>query len=273
MKNNKAKRLPVNYIEQGSGTPTFLIHGLGSSLHNWRYLMPSLALNGFHPFAIDLPGHGGSPKTGNAEGYHIEKMIHHLVSWIRALNQKPPFILIGHSLGGYLALRYALLNPLGVRALVLVNPLYRPSQLAPQVRPVLEKPGIGTTLLRLVPYWILRSAASWALSTSRRMSPAMRFQIALDFKRADPYITHIGPTLEDLTDSLAEVRMPVLVAYGDRDLTLDPESFPDFARALPQAEERPFHGAGHTPHLTQTILFNQEVLRFLRAADPDPQAP
>ena len=118
----------ASYIEKGAGAPVVLIHGLAASFYDWEYLMPELASAGYHSYALDILGHGDSPKP-EARSYKLKWVLRHLEQWIDSLNLTEPSILIGHSLGSYLAMRYTLRHPERVRAMVLASPFYRIDQL------------------------------------------------------------------------------------------------------------------------------------------------
>src|SRR5258706_16442133 len=64
-----------------------------------------------------------------APAYQMEWLLEHFMNWMGCLHLTEPAILIGHSLGGYLALEYARRVPVWTRGLILVNPFYSRSQL------------------------------------------------------------------------------------------------------------------------------------------------
>ena len=102
--------------------------------------MPQLAAQGFSAHALDLQGHGDSPKPRNLENYHVEVLYEQLKCWIDHLKLKSPALFVGHSLGGYLSLIYALRHPENVHALVLTDPFYSPRQLSPIFRFLGKRP-------------------------------------------------------------------------------------------------------------------------------------
>src|SRR5262245_20239709 len=120
----------ANFIQHGTGTPVVLVHGIAASLHDWDELIPELTENGYASHALDLLGHGDSPKL-DSHAYQIDWMVEHFDGWMRSLNLTELAIIIGHSLGGYIALDYARRFPNLARGLVLVNPFYSRSQLNP----------------------------------------------------------------------------------------------------------------------------------------------
>jgi pimeloyl-ACP methyl ester carboxylesterase len=93
----------ANYINHGTGTPVIMIHGLAASLHDWNELIPELSGNGYASYALDLLGHGESPKL-DSRAYQMDWIFEHFSNWMRSLRLTEPAILIGHSLGGYVAL-------------------------------------------------------------------------------------------------------------------------------------------------------------------------
>ena len=113
----------TNYVQQGEGAPVIMIHGVAASLHDWDELIPELTQNGYADYAFDLLGHGDSPKL-ESRAYQMDWIFDHFVGWMTSLRLTEPAILIGHSLGGYVALEYARRFSAWTRGLVLVDPFY-----------------------------------------------------------------------------------------------------------------------------------------------------
>ena len=90
-----------------------------------------------------------------------------------------------------------------------------------------------------------------------------RQQVAIDIKRASPHILNLPRTVPDLTPELSRLQTPVQVIWGEKDLTLNPGSFPSLVSALPNSQGHPIPNCGHQPHLTQPEIVNQLVLSFL----------
>ena len=253
----------VYFETQGNGPPVILIHGLGASLRQWDYLTPQLVAAGFSAYALDLQGHGDSPKPEGAEHYHIETLFDQFNLWIENLELEKPAILIGHSFGGYLSLMYALRNPEKVRSLVLADPLYSPFQLSPLMRYFTQQPEIGIRVLEWLPAWVLDISMYWSEKFQQTLPTPVRHQLAVDFKRTTPRFLNITRTVRDLTPQLSQVQHPALVMWGSQDMTLTPASFPRIVEELPEVKSHIFQGCGHIPHLTQATRFNQYVLDFV----------
>ena len=254
----------INYESLGDGPPVVLIHGMGASLRQWDYLMPQLADQGFSVHALDLQGHGDSPKPKKLEEYHVEVLYEQLKCWVDNLKLSRPALFVGHSLGGYLSLSYAMRNPENVHALVLTDPLYSPRQLSPLYRWLGNRVKNSVQFLEGLPGWTFDMVFKWADKIKRPLPPTMRRQLLKDYKRTTPFILNIPRTVSDLTPQLPQVTHPTLVMWGSRDMTLQPDSFPEIVAALPEAESFTFTGCGHIPHLTQAPAFNQRVVDFAK---------
>jgi pimeloyl-ACP methyl ester carboxylesterase len=151
--------------------------------------------------------------------------------------------LIGHSLGGHIALEYARRVSAWTRGLILVNPFYSRSQL-----PYLVRNAYGPTGELVFPriprrvFQFFVNVSSFAMGHSvgalRSLPERIREQTILDYKRTAAGVYYIPNVIADLTQHLHEVNARTLVIWGDRDKTLTPASFPRLVSALPKARER-----------------------------------
>jgi pimeloyl-ACP methyl ester carboxylesterase len=260
----------TNFVQQGSGAPVILIHGLAASLHDWDDLIPELAANGYAAYAPDLLGHGDSPRL-ESRAYRMDWVFTHFAGWMRSLQLTEPAILIGHSLGGHLALEYARRLSAWTRGLILVNPFYSRSQLPLLLRKTYDHSEWSERLIGSVSEkWfrffvdISSVAVGHSAGALRGLPERIRQQTILDYKRTAPGVYHIPSAIFDMTGVLREIHTPSLVVWGERDRTLAPSSFPRLVSALPKAQGHALPG-GHVPHQSHAAEFNQRVLEFLRA--------
>lgn len=258
----------ANYVQQGSGTPVILIHGIAASLHDWDDLVPALAGHGYAAYALDLLGHGDSPKL-DSRLYQMDWVFEHFFEWMRSLRLTEPAILIGHSLGGHVALEYARRVSAWTRGLILVDPFYSPSQLPFLVRKTYSRPRLSELLLgKVSEKWfrffvdVSSAAIGHGIGALRALPERIREQTILDYKRAAPGVYHIPSAISDMTEYLHEVNTPTLVVWGDQDRTLAPSSFTRLVHTLPRARGEMLH-AGHVPHQSHAEHFSQLVLKFL----------
>ena len=127
----------VRVAESGprDGTPVVMLHGWGASLYMYRHALASSTANGVRAIAVDLRGFGLSDKPRWRGAYTLDAYCADLDALLDVL-AIPRVALLGHSMGGGLALRYALRRPERLRRLVLINP----AGLAPVFYPKLLRP-------------------------------------------------------------------------------------------------------------------------------------
>lgn len=102
----------------GSGAPLVFLHGMGSSSATWAACR-ALLDDRYEVIAPDLLGHGGSPVPEDPAEYTRDAALADLDELLAGLSGRA--VLVGHSLGGYLALAHAATRPGVARALVVLN--------------------------------------------------------------------------------------------------------------------------------------------------------
>lgn len=264
----------VNYVQQGpsTGAPVILIHGLAASLHDWDDLLPLLAENGYAGYALDLLGHGESEKPEHRSEYTVETVYRHFSDWVDSLHIQEPMTLIGHSLGGAISLLYALRHPDRINGLVLVNPFYDIKQLSPAIQSAALRQLLYAGVVDLTPYWLFRffvDVTSFNYYIGHRevhsLPEHIRYQTALDFKRASSGIYNIVHTLPNILSDLPRIQQPTLLLWGKRDQTLASESFPRIGKLLPNiVASHTMPICGHVPHQCHPDKFNPHVMKFLK---------
>ena len=250
----------IRYLEAGTqhqGRPVVLIHGFGGDLNNWLFTQPGLAET-HRVIALDLPGHGGSSKDVGAGD--LATLSRTLSAFLDVLDI-PKAHLVGHSLGGGVALRIALEHPARVASLSLICPtgLGKEIDLAftqdfvtagrrKQLVPVLEKLFADKSLV----------------------STAMAEDL-LKFKRIDGAQSAFatiatanfgeGRQREVLVGRLAELgSMPVQVIWGAVDQIIPARH----AAGLPEnVKTHVLPGAGHMPHMEKAAEVNRILLDFI----------
>jgi pimeloyl-ACP methyl ester carboxylesterase len=107
-------------------------------------------------------------------------------------------------------------------------------------------------------------AAGRTNGATHALPEKVRHQTTLDYKRTAPGVYNLPNTATDLSKYLPDINVPALILWGDRDLTLAPGSFPRLVEAMPRAQGKVIYGAGHVPHQSNPVEYNQLVLEFLR---------
>src|ERR671936_197276 len=214
----EARGCRLRCLLAGGGEPLLLVHGLGGAAANWLALAP-LLLPGRAMLVPDLPGHGGSEALPAAQSLnaYADRL---------ALLLDRPAAVVGHSLGGAIALRLAIRRPELVSALVLagaagISSGTRRARYALAMTALL-KPG-----QRIAPYRrrVARSAALKTLVFGRWGAadpPALPPDVAESFLSGPARHTDTASAARALVEDdprtdLERVRGPVMLLWGARD--------------------------------------------------------
>jgi 4,5:9,10-diseco-3-hydroxy-5,9,17-trioxoandrosta-1(10),2-diene-4-oate hydrolase len=249
----------IRYLDTGGAAKTVvLIHGMGNDTDSWMFNIPALARS-HRVVAIDLPGYGKSDKP--AVAYRVGLWVDFLDRFLRDLSIERP-VLVGASLGGWIAASYALEHPDRVSALVLVSTggLPRPKE-------------VGEKELRLLNPSTL--AATRALMDIVFFDPRFKTEQSLAYvftKRmtaGDGFTNEmlIGSVLRNedvIGDRFREIRTPTLLVWGRED-RLTPLAMigEPLSRQIPGARLAVIDGSGHIPYVEQAAKFNDAVNAFL----------
>jgi pimeloyl-ACP methyl ester carboxylesterase len=116
---HRARRPLISINETGEGEPLVLLHGLGATQQIWSLVTEPLAA-ARRVITLDLPGFGESAPVG--EGFDLDEVTDRIARALAAHHVTAPFDLVGHSLGGAIALTLAANRPRLIRRVVLVAP-------------------------------------------------------------------------------------------------------------------------------------------------------
>ncbi len=244
----------INYLEMGAGDgpPLLLIHGFGGDLNNWLFNQPALA-ESQRVIALDLPGHGRSSKEIGGGG--LDELSRTLGAFLDALAIERAH-LAGHSMGGALALLYALQRPERVASLSLLAP----AGLGPDVNMDFIEGFIGAGRRKE-----MKAVLQLLVADPELVSRDM-VEDVLKFKRLDG----VEPALRRLADSLfpggrqqtipaeelGRLAVPALVIWGRLDQILPPTQ----SELLPEGVAlHLLEGIGHMPHMEAANEVNRLI--------------
>ena len=140
----------IHYIDEGAGPPLFLIHGLGGQLKNFTYALVGRLSGEFRVIAVDRPGSGYSTRPSGADP-RLRAQGELMAKAIGALKLDRPLV-VGHSLGGAVALTIGLDHPECVSGLALVAPVTQVVETPPEPFRGLD---IKSPFLRWIVAWTL----------------------------------------------------------------------------------------------------------------------
>lgn len=255
------------YRTCGSGPDVVMIHGWVSSSRMWEESMRRLAPH-YRVWAIDLLGFGESRTTEADLVLDVDRHVELVKAFLRHLNIQP-YAVMGHSMGGAIAIKLALHIPALMRRLVLVCPV---------VTGYLHF-NIGTLIRNEMTQRLMAAGGRWwpALQT---MPGSNLFVAPLylpneanrrtleDFRRATWQATYGGLTslaAIRLDQHLHTIAVPTLVITGSQDLTVPPSDSRLAARLIPDSTFLEYSNCHHQPTDEEPEHFNQTLLDFLNA--------
>jgi len=255
----------------GNGPITaVLVHGIPASWHDWDLLMPKLVEAGYHPSALDLLGHGDSYKPSDPDSYSADAAYEFLQKWLNSLELRTPLVLVGHSFGGHLSIRYALDNPQKVQALILINPLLSFDQMSIFFRFLLARPALTAAVLDLSPLVLVRlfvwigSLKIGKFGIRSALSHEELIKMALDYKRSSSNVVYYPRSVSEKLVNYHDVNVPTLLIWGKEDPVLSVAWFKKLCRELPKVTFREI-SAGHYPHRSNSDEVNEIILEFLKS--------
>jgi pimeloyl-ACP methyl ester carboxylesterase len=266
----------ISYTKAGTGPAVLLIHGLGGTRHTWEHLIPGLARTRT-VIAPDLPGHGRSdpPAAGDYSlGAHACAMRDLLL-----MLGHPRASIVGHSLGGGVALQSAYQFPERTERVVLISsgglgagvtPLLRAATL-PGAQAVVAAlstiPAVLTErLLGVLPTLIGQSDARVFANVLRGMTDDHQRQAFL--RTARTVIEWRRQTVSATRQLGLLGEIPLLVAWGANDKTVPPQRHHALAECVPHALTVEIADAGHYPHETTPTQLLSALQTFLAATKP-----
>ncbi|HWE54923.1 MAG TPA: alpha/beta hydrolase [Acidimicrobiales bacterium] len=265
MSNEEIHGVNLYYERTGAGSPPLLlVHGYTGSSHDFALVVPELETDR-EVVTVDHRGHGQSTKTGSLDGYDFDTLVGDLGAFVDRV-VGGPIDLLGHSMGGRIALGLVAERPDLVRSLILMDTSawsFTPSEPAvaemvqgffasydpadPPERPVLG-PEVGLIEQTTPVEWQDRKA---------EMDAAV-----------DPYaIKALGQALfsddgVSMRDHLAAIGCPVTVIVGELDGDLADQA-PELAASVPDGRLEVIAGAYHSPQLTHRDQWVAAVKRHL----------
>ncbi len=235
---------PRHSLRRGTGRPTvLLVHGAGLDLWSWPPQVRRLADT--MVYAVDLPGHGQSGGQARAS---IQDYAQDLHDFVRHEGITAP-VLVGHSMGGAIALSYALAHPHRLRGLGLIS---TGARLA--VAPALLE------MLRTDPRQAVRQIVAWAYGP--HADPGLVSLAQERMQQVDPQVIRqdfLACDRFDVRERLDEIQVPALVLCGSQDRMTPPPLSQYLADHLPHSRYHTVDGVGHMLPLEAP----QEVAQYL----------
>lgn len=254
MKKIQINGIELAYIRQGNGTPLVLLHGFPLDHHVWDEIVPLLE-DTFDLIIPDLRGFGASTTIDTP--YTMDDFASDINGLLNNLGIEKTAI-VGHSMGGYVALAFARLYPkrmsgLGlVASQVLADPPDRKEARYKSAAEVAEK-GVGGVVDTMAPKF----------TSDQRLQEFSRN--IMERQQPEAYIGALKAMAErqDATPLLASMQYPVVLVHGDADMLIPVERAQEVKNAIPSAHFTEISGASHLPMLESAEL-TAESLKHLK---------
>ena len=240
------------YLDEGPATdrpPVVLLHGLLGEVTNWAATVGALAARGYRMLVPVLPIFDLPPNQSNLQG-----LVEHIRGFIETLRLQP-MALSGNSLGGHIALLYALHHPEHVAALILSG------------SSGIYEVETGKTMFRRRDRNFIRERAALTFYDPIHVTDELverSYDLANDRTRA-LQLLRLARSLqsETIADQLSEIDVPTQLIWGRDDRITPPDVAEVFLRRLPRAELHFIDRCGHAPMIERPEAFNRLALAFL----------
>jgi pimeloyl-ACP methyl ester carboxylesterase len=269
---------------EGSGPLLVLVHGVGSNSSTWDPVLPPLVAAGASVLTLDLPGHGSSSKERG--DYSLGSLASSVRDLLEHLGHER-CVLVGHSLGGGVALQFAYQFPQRLEGLVLVAsgglgreafPLLRAASLpgAELVLPLIAHPrtvGAVAAVGRVLSFLRLGGTllSEESLTTVRELGdPATRTAFLATLRGV---VDISGQRVSAVSKLPAASHLPTLLVWGDRDPIIPIAHGREALALLPNARLVVFPGAGHEPYRHDPERFAALLLDHAHAIGLPPESP
>jgi pimeloyl-ACP methyl ester carboxylesterase len=251
--------------------PIVLLHGTSSSLHTWDGWTAALAKSR-RVVRFDLPAFGLTGPAPDAN-YTIENYARVTVAVLDKLGVKRA-VLVGNSLGGYVAWSTALLHPTRVSGIGLIDSAGYPfqSESVPIAFRIATTPVLNRLMEEVLPRGVVESSLRNVYGDPAKVTPELvdrYFDLTTRAGNRAALVQRFEQTRPTaLADRVAELRIPTLVLWGGRDRLIPLEQGQRFHREVKGSELVVFEALGHVPHEEDPVATSAAFIRFLHRNKP-----
>lgn len=230
--------------------PILILHGWGSRAAAWKEVADFLMKDGYRVIIPDLPGFGDNPPPEKPWG--LDEYTEWVDNFVRK-NNLTRFYLLGHSFGGGLAIKYAILFPEKVEKLFLVAAAYARRETLKKI--FLELISKIFKIFSFLPFYGLFRRAFYKFII-RRSDYAYAKGVM-----KESYLKVIN---EDLSSQLAEISAPTVIIWGEKD-DITPLKLARFARKnIKNSELVVIEDGGHALELQKPRVLSEKIKNFLQ---------
>jgi len=262
------------YLPSGKRTdcPLLLVHGASLSLFSWEPWVQRLQ-SSMHMIAVDLPGHGLTGATAGGD-YGPAALQAFIETFTRSFGLDARFVLVGHSMGGHVAWRFALEHPERLAGLVLIAPggVAAPGGPLGKSARLVRRPGGGLLLRALLSRGRVASALKAIVFDPSRITPAIidrQWDLNCRPGTFDATVARLRCASFDpvMVERLREISLPTLILWGRDDIVFPVSQAGQFAGAIPSTRLVVYEDCGHWPMQECPDRSAEELVAFTSALD------
>jgi pimeloyl-ACP methyl ester carboxylesterase len=262
----------VRYVDTGRGSPVVLIHGFASSLETWASVTPALVESGHRVIALDLRGFGWTDRPPG--DYSSEAQARLVLALMDQLGVARASV-VGHSYGGGVALRLALVAPERVDRIALYDAWAYSGQL-PAFFHVARADGIGEAMFATWYGERAEDRMALAFYDQRYVTMELIDAVEASLRRPGTYAAALAAVramhYEEVEEQYRTIEHPALLLWGREDRVTPIEIGERLSRELPGARLVVYPGCGHFPMIEHARQSTAELARFLADASAPPVA-
>lgn len=250
----------IHYEAYGRGRPVILLHGWMESWSVWRQTIEELGKE-FRTYALDFWGFGNSGATVE-NSFTVDNYVEMVNQFIDRLGiVKAP--LVGHSMGGTVALSTAMRYPEKIVKVVVIGSPIHGSSLNLLLK-LSGVPQLAGLLFNMPP--VLNFFTFLVSQMATRSGRSLYRQVRADMTQVSmhSFFQSIGTLRRtDLRPNLGKIRVPTLGIYGKWDFIVHPNQAKVLQKGVPGAQISMYSGAGHMPMMDTTDRLIRDIREFL----------
>jgi 3-oxoadipate enol-lactonase len=253
--------IEISYYDSGSGRPLLFLHSFGHTKTMWLPQLNHFLQKGYRVIAPDIRGYGES--TYIRANYNVTALADDIVSFVELLHIRNP-VIVGISMGGYIALDIEERYPELLGALVLSNTKAEADTEEIKGRRraqilVLEKGGVGQFVETSAPRRLSRKTLDekpWVLDFVKMLNLSVRSEVLVSTLEA-------MMEKKDYTIMLPKIKKPVLITFGTEDVLIPKTAAPMMHEKISGSELVSIEGTGHVSNLENSSQYSSTLDAFL----------
>jgi len=263
----------VHFVEAGKGPPVLFLHGLGGSWKDWSAVLPAFAAK-YRVMAVDFPGFGDSDKP--EVRYSVEWLTEIMEKFIRERKLEGTS-LVGHSMGGLVALNLAARPNSGVKKLIVTDAVGIGDK-AEFLGYAMSRKVLGAeTRWESLDGFLRNEFRAMADDFIKNQKPktAREFFESLKMPITGTPLLPMTPSVQmtasimdcDIRPHLASISQPTLILWGAKDPVAPPQDASFLQKEIKRSRLVLFPDSGHSPMIEHPSRFNEELGKFLQAGE------